>query len=41
MIAEEAEDERYKQSAAEAEREQGASTRVEATEADAQRLGVG
>jgi vanillate O-demethylase monooxygenase subunit len=40
MIADEAEDERYLASAREAREQEGTSTRVEATEADAERLGV-
>jgi hypothetical protein len=40
MIAEEADDPRYRASADEAKRQEGTSTRVEATEADAERLGV-
>lgn len=40
MMAEEVGDERYRRSAAEAATEEGTSTRVEATEADAERLGV-
>jgi hypothetical protein len=40
MLAEEASDERYAASAREAEEEVGSSTRVEATEADAERLGL-
>ena len=40
MMAEEDSDERYRRSASEAEAEHGTSTRVEATEADAERLGV-
>jgi len=40
MIAEEVDDERYSTSASEAEAQQGSTTRVEATEADAERLGV-
>jgi len=40
MIAEEADDERYRASADEARRQEGSSTKVEATEADAERLGV-
>jgi phenylpropionate dioxygenase-like ring-hydroxylating dioxygenase large terminal subunit len=40
MMAAEVEDERYQRSAAEAVGEEGTSTRVEATEADAERLGV-
>jgi len=39
MLAEEGDD-RYRASAGEAERQEGTSTRVEATEADAERLGV-
>jgi vanillate monooxygenase len=38
MLADEAEDERYERSATEAERQSGTSTRVEATEADIERL---
>ena len=40
MIAEEADDPRYRASAGEAAEQEGTSTRVEATEADAERLGV-
>ena len=40
MIAEESSDERYASSAREAEEEANTSTRVEATDADAERLGV-
>jgi vanillate monooxygenase len=40
MMAEEREDERYRRSAREAEADYGTTTRVEATEADAERLGV-
>ena len=40
MIAEEREDQRYAASAAEAADQEGTSTRIEATEADAERLGV-
>jgi hypothetical protein len=40
MMAEEAEDERYHQSARESEAEEETVTRVEATDADAERLGV-
>jgi phenylpropionate dioxygenase-like ring-hydroxylating dioxygenase large terminal subunit len=40
LMAEENEDERYRRSAEEAEAQAGTSSRVEATEADAQRLGV-
>jgi phenylpropionate dioxygenase-like ring-hydroxylating dioxygenase large terminal subunit len=40
MIAEENRDERYERSAAEAREQYGSTTRVEATEADAKRLGV-
>jgi hypothetical protein len=40
MMAEEGDDERYRRSATEAEAEDGTTTRVEATEADAKRLGV-
>jgi phenylpropionate dioxygenase-like ring-hydroxylating dioxygenase large terminal subunit len=40
LMAEENEDERYQRSAEEAEAQAGTSSRVEATEADAQRLGV-
>lgn len=40
MMAEEVGDERYRRSADEATAEEGTSTRVEATEADAERLGV-
>ena len=40
MIAEERDDERYRTSAADAEAEYGTTTRVEATEADAARLGL-
>ena len=40
MIAEEADDPRYRASADEAKGQEGTSTRVEATEADAERLGV-
>jgi phenylpropionate dioxygenase-like ring-hydroxylating dioxygenase large terminal subunit len=40
MIAEEREDDRYAASAAEAADQEGTSTRIEATEADAERLGV-
>jgi len=40
MMAEENGDERYRRSAVEAEAQHGSSTRVEATEADAERLGV-
>jgi vanillate O-demethylase monooxygenase subunit len=41
MLAEESADERYAASASEATAQEGTSTRVEATEADAERLGVG
>jgi vanillate O-demethylase monooxygenase subunit len=40
MLAEEADDERYRASAEEAGRLEGTSTQVEATERDAERLGV-
>ena len=40
MLAEENSDERYATSASEAEAQEGTSTRVEATEADAKRLGI-
>jgi len=40
MIAEETDDESYRASAEEARQQEGSSTRVEATEADAERLGV-
>ena len=40
MMAEEAEDERYRRSASEAEPQEETVTRIEATEADAERLGV-
>jgi phenylpropionate dioxygenase-like ring-hydroxylating dioxygenase large terminal subunit len=40
LMAEEGDDERYRRSATEAEAEHGTTTRVEATEADAKRLGV-
>jgi vanillate O-demethylase monooxygenase subunit len=40
MIAEETDDERYRESAEEARPQEGSSTLVEATEADAERLGV-
>jgi vanillate O-demethylase monooxygenase subunit len=40
MLAEEAEDERYRTSATEAEEQFDTTTRVEATEADAERLGL-
>jgi phenylpropionate dioxygenase-like ring-hydroxylating dioxygenase large terminal subunit len=40
MMSEEREDERYRRSAREAEADYGTTTRVEATEADAARLGV-
>jgi phenylpropionate dioxygenase-like ring-hydroxylating dioxygenase large terminal subunit len=40
MLAEEGDDERYRASAGEAEQQSGTTTRVEATEADAERLGV-
>jgi phenylpropionate dioxygenase-like ring-hydroxylating dioxygenase large terminal subunit len=40
MMAEEAEDERYRRSASEAEAQEETVTRIEATEADAERLGV-
>src|SRR5204863_9772451 len=40
MMAEEADDERYRRSAAEAQAQHDTTTRVEATEADAERLGV-
>jgi phenylpropionate dioxygenase-like ring-hydroxylating dioxygenase large terminal subunit len=40
MIAEEHDDERYSASAEEAKQQEGSSTKVEATEADAERLGV-
>jgi phenylpropionate dioxygenase-like ring-hydroxylating dioxygenase large terminal subunit len=40
MMAQEAEDERYRRSATEAEEQYDTKTRVEATEADAERLGV-
>ncbi|HEX2104556.1 MAG TPA: hypothetical protein VHF51_12950 [Solirubrobacteraceae bacterium] len=40
MIAEEGGDERYRRSATDAESQTGTTTRVEATEADARRLGV-
>jgi phenylpropionate dioxygenase-like ring-hydroxylating dioxygenase large terminal subunit len=40
LMAEEAEDQRYRMSAAEADQQAGTTTRVEATEADAERLGL-
>jgi hypothetical protein len=40
MLAGEADDPRYADSAGEAKGQEGTSTRVEATEADAERLGV-
>jgi vanillate O-demethylase monooxygenase subunit len=40
MMAEEGDDERYRRSATDAEAEYDTTTRVEATEADAERLGV-
>jgi hypothetical protein len=40
MMAEEGDDERYRRSAGDATAEYGTTTRVEATDADAERLGI-